>query len=215
MLNGFDFETISEEFLEIFIAILIGILIGAEREYRGKSAGLRTFILVAFGSCIFTILSIRIGIQNPDRLAANIITGIGFLGAGVIFKDENKIGGITTATTIWATASLGMAAGSGHIYLALLGTAVVLITLAVLIYLQAYIDRLHKTRDYKIVTASEENNHYVTALFVQHNLKFTLVRQEVRDGHFSSTWSTSGRLENHEFLLNQLVHDPRIIAYQF
>jgi len=108
-----------------------------------------------------------------------------------------------------------MAAGSGHIYLALLGTAVVLITLAVLIYLQAYIDRLHKTRDYKIVTASNENDRYITELFVINNLKYTLVRQEVREGHFSSTWSTSGRLENHENLLIHLVHDPRVIAYQF
>jgi Uncharacterized membrane protein len=69
-----------------FISVLIGLLIGAEREYRNKSAGLRTFILVCFGACLFTILSVKIGIDDPDRIAANIITGIGFLGAGVIFQ---------------------------------------------------------------------------------------------------------------------------------
>lgn len=116
----FDKLPVQNELLLIIISVIIGLIIGAEREYRNKSAGLRTFILVCFGSCLFTILSIKIGVENPDRLAANIITGIGFLGAGVIFKDDNKIGGITTATTIWATASLGMSVGSGYVYLALL-----------------------------------------------------------------------------------------------
>ncbi|WP_313361308.1 MgtC/SapB family protein, partial [Empedobacter sp.] len=75
-------KSIQNELILICISIIIGVLIGTEREYRNKSAGLRTFILVSFGSCLFTILSIRIGVGNPDRLAANIITGIGFLGAG-------------------------------------------------------------------------------------------------------------------------------------
>lgn len=94
----FDKLPVQNELLLIIISVIIGLIIGAEREYRNKSAGLRTFILVCFGSCLFTILSIKIGVENPDRLAANIITGIGFLGAGVIFKDDNKIGGITSCS---------------------------------------------------------------------------------------------------------------------
>lgn len=70
------FET--QDVVLILLSVLIGLLIGMEREYRNKSAGLRTFILVSFGSCLFTILSLKIGLANPDRLAANIITGIGF-----------------------------------------------------------------------------------------------------------------------------------------
>lgn len=130
----------------ILVSIFIGLIIGIEREYFNKSAGLRTFILVSFGSCVFTILSIKIGLSNPDRLAANIITGIGFLGAGVIFKEDNKIAGVTTATTIWATSSLGMAVGSGHIYLAILGAFMVMLTLRLLIYLQYFIDNFHKNQ---------------------------------------------------------------------
>src|SRR3954464_9304347 len=98
----------SEDLLLIFLSIVVGLIVGAEREYKSKSAGLRTLMLVCVGSCTFTILSIKIGTAHPDRLAANIITGIGFLGAGAIFKDENKINGVTTACTIWITASLGM-----------------------------------------------------------------------------------------------------------
>jgi putative Mg2+ transporter-C (MgtC) family protein len=127
-----DHYAVKNELLLILISVILGLFIGAEREYRNKSAGLRTFILVCFGACLFTILSIKIGVANPDRLAANIITGIGFLGAGVIFKGDNKIEGITTATTIWATASIGMAVGSGYVYFSLLGTALVLIVLSAL-----------------------------------------------------------------------------------
>lgn len=94
----------------LLIALGIGAIIGAEREYRSKSAGLRTMIMVSLSSCLFTMLSLKIGIDSPDRIAANILTGLGFVGAGVIFKDENRISGITTATTIWMTAALGMAA---------------------------------------------------------------------------------------------------------
>lgn len=74
----FDKLPVQNELLLIIISVIIGLIIGAEREYRNKSAGLRTFILVCFGSCLFTILSIKIGVENPDRLAANIITGIDF-----------------------------------------------------------------------------------------------------------------------------------------
>ncbi|MCJ8155377.1 MgtC/SapB family protein [Chryseobacterium sp. SSA4.19] len=123
-------HSIQNELLLILISVILGILIGAEREYRNKSAGLRTFILICFRSCLFTILSIKIGVDDPDRIAANIITGIGFLGAGVIFKGDSKIDGITTATTIWATASIGMAVGSGYVYLAVLGTLLVLLILS-------------------------------------------------------------------------------------
>lgn len=125
-----------EDLLLISIAIVIGLIVGAEREYQNKVAGLRTLMLVCVGSCTFTILSIKIGVENPDRLAANIITGIGFLGAGAIFRDENKINGITTACTIWVTAALGMCIGSGHIYLGILSTVVVLLVLWRLVVLE-------------------------------------------------------------------------------
>src|SRR5882724_5757237 len=99
--------------LRLIVALVIGGIIGAEREYRSKSAGFRTMMLICLGAALFTILSIEIGEgENRDRIAASIITGIGFLGAGVIFKDENRVNGITTAATIWITAALGMGIGA-------------------------------------------------------------------------------------------------------
>lgn len=207
--------TTGNDLLLIIISLIVGLLIGAEREYRNKFAGLRTFILISFGSCLFTILSLKIGISNPDRLAANIVTGIGFLGAGVIFKDDNKIGGITTATTIWATASLGMCIGSGHIYLALLGTALVLIVLTVLSRLQDFIDNRHKIREYSVTTADQKDTAYCETLFNRYNLKSAMVRQRYDANGFSTTWKITGRVSSHQALLHQLMNDSRIHAYQF
>ena len=179
-------KSIQNDLILICISIIIGVLIGTEREYRNKSAGLRTFILVSFGSCLFTILSIRIGVENPDRLAANIITGIGFLGAGVIFKDDNKVAGITTATTIWATASLGMCIGAGYVYLGLLGSVIVLIILVGLTYLQNYIDDYHKIKNYTILTKSKEEYEYSQTLFKKFDLFGNLNRAKSRLGLFNA-----------------------------
>ncbi|MCF3109117.1 MgtC/SapB family protein [Niabella sp. CC-SYL272] len=215
VINGFDLEAIATQLIMICVSILIGMIIGAEREYKNKSAGLRTFILVSFGSCIFTILSIRIGINNPDRLAANIITGIGFLGAGVIFKDRTKIEGITTATTIWATASLGMSVGAGYIYLALVGTVIVIVILKLLMPVQKFIDNRHKIREYKIATATIADLDSCIAWFRENHLKILLLNEQKRPEGFSRTWQVRGPLKNHDQLVARLVQDPKIISYQF
>lgn len=89
--------------------------------------------------------------ENPDQIAANIVTGIGFLGAGVIFKEENRVTGITTAATIWATAALGMAVANQSWLIVYGGTAIVLIVLILLPYLQNWIDLISKSKIYRFV----------------------------------------------------------------
>lgn len=208
-------HSIQNELVLIFISVILGLFIGAEREYRNKSAGLRTFILVCFGSCLFTILSIKIGVNDPDRLAANIITGIGFLGAGVIFKGDNKIDGITTATTIWATASIGMAVGSGYVYLSLTGTVLVLLILSSLSYLQNFIDNNHKIREYKIVVRNFEDVAYFENIFKNYHLKFFVVRQKFNQENITTTWMLTGKHTNHNLFIQQLQHDEKVNAYEF
>lgn len=210
-----DHYAIKNELLLILISVILGLFIGAEREYRNKSAGLRTFILVCFGACLFTILSIKIGVANPDRLAANIITGIGFLGAGVIFKGDNKIEGITTATTIWATASIGMAVGSGYIYIALLGTALVLIVLSALTYLQNFIDNYNKVREYKIALTHAADLQYCETLFKEHHLRYQMLKQQYSAEGLSVIWRLTGKNSHHEEMIRRLIDDPKIKAYQF
>ena len=108
---------------QLALAALVGLLLGVEREFRGKVASLRTFSAICVGSCLFTLLSVH-GSGAPGehafdstRIAAQIVSGIGFLGAGVIFKTANRIEGITTAALIWLSAGFGMACGFNRIYL--------------------------------------------------------------------------------------------------
>ncbi len=199
----------------IMLSVLIGLLIGVEREYRNKSAGLRTFILISFGSCLFTILSLKIGVGNPDRLAANIITGIGFLGAGVIFKEDNKVSGITTATTIWAAASLGMCVGAGYIFLAFVGVALVLVILGLLTYLQKYIDNYHKIRDYELQTTSEADFEHTEQLIKQLRFKATIVNQRYTKESLNTTWRLTGNMTQHKELVKVLRRHTQIVAYQY
>jgi putative Mg2+ transporter-C (MgtC) family protein len=114
----------------LVLAALCSGLIGYERESARKAAGLRTFTLVGVGAAVFSVVSI-IGFDGPDesRIAAQIVTGVGFLGAGAIFRDGAFVSGLTTAAGLWVVASIGMAAGSGSYELAIVGTAVTLATL--------------------------------------------------------------------------------------
>src|SRR6185436_14892195 len=101
------------DFIKLLVSLAIGSVIGIERESRGKSAGFRTIILITIGSTLYTIFSQKLGLTSPERIASNIVVGIGFLGAGVIFKGDDRVTGLTTATTIWVAAALGMGVGGG------------------------------------------------------------------------------------------------------
>lgn len=152
-----EFNVDMELALRLFISFAIGTAIGLEREYRSKAAGLRTMIMICLGSTIFTELSISMGGDTVDRIASTIVTGVGFLGAGVIFKDGLSVTGITTATTIWISAALGMAVGAGEYFISLVGLVVVLIVLILFEKLQLFIERKHQTRAYKISLIKDQN----------------------------------------------------------
>ncbi len=134
-----------EYIIRILLAAAVGGAIGLEREYRDKSAGFRTMILIATGSAFFTILSDVMGesIQDNARIAAAVVSGIGFLGAGVILKDGDTIKGMTTAASIWLVSSLGMGMALGLYELVGIITAVILFVLWILPPFERFIDSLH------------------------------------------------------------------------
>ncbi|HET6226593.1 MAG TPA: MgtC/SapB family protein [Bacteroidia bacterium] len=150
-------EFFSEETIQLLVALLIGGIIGIEREYSNKSAGFRTMILICLGSTLLTIISEHIGSNSDDRVAANIITGIGFIGAGVVFKEGFTVVGLTTAASIWVTSALGMAIGFHDYKLATVGTILTIVVLFVLEYLQNFIDHLHHVKRYNIVFQEHYN----------------------------------------------------------
>jgi len=127
----------------LLLAAGLGAAIGLEREYRQKPAGLRTNILIALGSALFTILSSLMGRDagTADRIAAQIVTGIGFLGGGAILRTRNTVHGMTTAATIWVNAAIGMAAGAGHFALATVAAGLTLVVLAVLPPIEIHFER--------------------------------------------------------------------------
>ena len=136
-----DYILEREDLISIAVAILCGSIIGFEREYNNKAAGFRTIILICLGSTIFTIVS-KHGSGSDDRIAANIITGIGFIGAGVIFKDKLSVLGLTTAAVIWTTAGIGMATGIGYHFLAICLTFFTVIVLSLFGKVEYLIDLL-------------------------------------------------------------------------
>lgn len=201
----------------MLVALIIGAVIGAEREYRSKSAGLRTMILVCTGACLFTLASAQIGApSNIDRIAANIITGIGFIGAGVIFKDDNRVTGITTATTIWVMAALGMEAGAGNFKTAFISAAIILVVLIVLVYVQEVIEKVNQLRNYRIVcNYQDETLKKYEQLFIKHHLKPLRGRQSKKGNSITGNWLVQGATGDHEKLIKELLTDNDIIEFDF
>lgn len=135
-----------ELIFRVVLSLAVGCIIGAEREHQHRPAGLRTHILVCLGACLVAMME-HINMQQVadmnavgvsvtlGRMSAQVISGIGFLGAGTIFMASRKIAGLTTAASLWCTACLGLAAGMGHYMLLGAGCAVVILTLALLPHL--------------------------------------------------------------------------------
>lgn len=127
---------LTQVLVRLLAAVIAGSIVGLERERAGKSAGLRTHMLVAMGTCLFVVASIGYGMTSDglSRVIQGIVTGIGFIGAGTILKlrDEKDVKGLTTSSGIWMTAAIGVTIGLGEIGLATIATVLTVIVLAVL-----------------------------------------------------------------------------------
>ncbi|MCS4305648.1 MgtC/SapB family protein [Chryseobacterium sp. BIGb0232] len=206
-----------DDILPILFSVIVGGIIGIEREYQLKSAGLRTMILVTLGSCIFTMLSQNLGGSgSPDRIAANIITGIGFVGAGVIFKEDNRVSGLTTAVTIWICAALGMTIGAGYYQEATIGSLVVFLLLIMFKYVQDVIDRISTRYIYQITLTYEDGiMEKYENIFKENGLK-SIRGKQVRSGEkYTAIWRVQGAKRNHEVCTKALLNDPGIDEFKF
>ena len=201
---------------KFLLATLLCGIIGAEREFRNKQAGLKTMIMIGLGATLITILSIKIGINSYDRIAANIVTGIGFLGAGVIFKEENKISGLTTACIIWIVAAIGMAIGAGFFEQAIGVTLLVLVSLIVFPYVENFFERRYTKRIYRIVKRYEgESLEKYEESLKAYKLKITRGGQRVANGVISGTWEAVGSPERHRFFVDAMLQDEKILEFDF
>ncbi len=201
---------------KFLLATLLCGLIGAEREYRSKSAGLKTMIMIGLGSTLFTILSIKIGLGTQDRIASNIVTGIGFLGAGVIFKEENRVKGLTTACIIWIVAAIGMAVGSGFYEQAIGVTLVVLVALFVFPFIEEIAERRFTKRNYRIVQKNDANviGQY-EVLFTANKRKYTQEKQTLANDLITGNWTAVGKPEDHQKFVNAMLGNGNILEFDF
>lgn len=159
--------------VKLAVAVLAGFLLGLEREVQRKAAGVRTITLICMSSALFSILSIHFGgMQSGDRIASNILTGVGFIGAGVIFRGGFTIDGITTAAVIWMSAAIGMAIGVGKYDLAAFAVFFTLFTLWSFSFFEKIIMR-NRERKYYAIQYMEHalSPEGLRQLFADHRLK--------------------------------------------
>ncbi len=203
--------------LNLFLAALVGGAIGLEREYRDKSAGFRTMILIAVGSCLFTIISTEMPTSHSDntRIAAAVVSGIGFLGAGVILKDGVSIHGMTTAASIWLVAALGMSMGYGMYEIASIVTIAILSVLWFFPYLEQYVRNLHEFVTYSItIKNSDELEAELLDLIRHENVNVVHIGRS-QDAHTERTLhvkliSNSAHLEK---LSHLLANDKGVLRF--
>ena len=155
-------EPVMTYIIRLFIALLVGGVVGLEREFKGKPAGIRTNILICVGSCLFMIISTEVartaaGIGDPGRIAAQVVTGVGFLCAGTIMRSRFTVSGLTTAATIWVLSALGVAIGAGYIILAVAGAGIITLTLIAVRVFESGIHRFHSNHIVQLILENQES----------------------------------------------------------
>src|SRR5258708_3397788 len=151
-MHSLEFGISSSDLIKVAIAVFCGAVLGLERQYKNKTAGFRTIILICLGSTIFTMISQRAG----QGVNINLVTGVGFIGAGVIFKDNISVNGLTTAAVIWVAAAIGMANGSGNYMLAIISTFLTLTVLIVFHLFEDYLNNIHHEKLFSMVFNSTD-----------------------------------------------------------
>lgn len=210
-------DLVPEDIFKLGLAILLGGLIGVEREYRDKAAGFRTIIFICVGSTMFTILSLKLGDgHDPARIAAQIVSGVGFLGAGVILRGERRIFGLTTAATIWLAAALGMSIGGGEYLLSSIVAGFSFVILVFFPIVELWIDNIREMRIYEVrcaidpATFAELDAFYVTCRLRVHNFKRTKT-----NGEMICIWTAFGSPKRHDQLSKMLFEHPDVKEFKY
>lgn len=177
-----SFLTEYKYLLAILLSVILGFLIGLERKTRAKEAGVRTHTIVCFGACLLMIIS-KYGFSDTNadvsRIAAQIVSGIGFIGAGIIVYRKNAVHGLTTAAGVWATAGIGMACGAGLYFVAIGGT-LIMISVRCVLHINCKLFNMKRIYTIKIsfVQTKDENKKIKEIFAVDHFHKLSVIRGE-------------------------------------
>jgi putative Mg2+ transporter-C (MgtC) family protein len=206
-----------DDVVKILLAVVAGGAIGIEREFRDKAAGFRTLIFICVGATLFTIFSVKLaGDKDPTRIAASIVTGVGFLGAGVILREGGRVVGLTTAAAIWLTAALGMGIGGGDLLLTGVVVLVALVVLWIFPTFEQWIDNFREERTYEVVCdLNPEKIEQIEQLFRKNGLRVRSHRQTKSGSSMTCSWQASGSLTHHSRLLRELFADPGVTEVRY
>lgn len=208
------------EILDLYkalLAVAAGIILGLERELKDKAAGLKTITVICLGSALFTILSYKIGGADHEatRIASYIVSGIGFIGAGVIFKDKLDVSGLTTAGIIWLAAAVGMAIGFGEFFLAATFIAAALFVIFSSQWINKIIRPNKQSRD--LVIEIEKRNHGqkdgILAHILSHGIKLEEKRLELVNDRLIVSVDATVRTTKLKWLEEYLVSNEHIVAF--
>ena len=207
-------QVTADDLVKLLLALVLGGLIGLERELYDKPAGFRTNTLICVGSTLFTIFSLKIGIipgTDSARIAAQIVSGIGFLGAGAIIRRGEAVLGLTTAATIWFVASIGMGIGAGYYVISSVGTALALAILFVFRKFENLVDRIHTTRTYHVIVSAEDDAVRELSLVLDScGLRVLGNKQVKSDNRYFYEITLSGKRAEHTPLLEKLLKSPTV-----
>jgi len=207
-------QVTADDLVKLLLALVLGGLIGWERELYDKPAGFRTNTLICVGSTLFTIFSLKIGIipgTDSARIAAQIVSGIGFLGAGAIIRRGEAVLGINTTATIWFVASIGMGIGTGYYVIRSVGTALALAILFVFRKFENLVDRIHTTRTYHVIVSAEDDAVRELSLVLDScGLRVLGNKQVKSDNRYFYEITLSGKRAEHTPLLEKLLKSPTV-----
>jgi putative Mg2+ transporter-C (MgtC) family protein len=202
-----------ELLVQLVLSVILGGAVGLERELKGKPAGLRTTMLITVGATLFTVLSYRMGagVGDPGRIAAQILTGVGFIGAGTILHMRGAVTGLTSAATIWVVSAIGMSVGA-HAYIEALGTTlVVMIVLAGLGPVEGYLAR-QAAHSHLIIHARPEASALddLEALVRRTGLEIERTQSRQENVDLVVEFDLRGPKRLHDQLLIAAVHQPGV-----
>ena len=208
-------EINSNDLTTMLVSVLCGGLLGIEREYLNKSAGLRTIVLICLGSTIFTMVSQRVG-GSEGRIAANIITGIGFIGAGVIFKENFNVRGLTSAAVIWISSAIGMVIGIREFYLAYILTFIVLIVLSGFAQLEVLMDFINHKKTYRITFQDDKltNIDLILDMARDEKLKASMKHLSKSDSRLLVNFEIKGNKKHFQVLTEKFIAKPEILGLE-
>lgn len=203
--------------LKLLLAVFVGGLIGVEREFRHKVAGFRTNIFICTGAMLFTVFASRYSVPGDAvHIIANIVSGVGFIGAGVILRQESRIAGLTTAAIIWLTAALGMGIGMGEYLLVGVTTVAVMVILWTFPVFERRIGQIQEGRTYEFTCLKKSTNlRQLEDWLSEYHLQLRNQKRVKRGDKLSCSWEVWGSCTGHELFVDKLLADDEIEEYHF